>query len=248
MNASNARPGTRVAPLSAWVTLLVAVMLCATAMADEDGQLSGMALVIGQSDYEHLDPLANPENDARKIEELLDGLGFETEIRLDRTVRRLRRDLDGFVEDAEGTDVALVYYSGHGIEAGGENYLLPIDTDVASLARADTDLVALSDLVQRLMSAAKIAIILVDARHGGFAGGVQVRQIELDGLERRTWYAQGGVRCRDPARHRLAWRGHRICGRARPDRPLTGHRRRQALMPPLFSNTSRYAATILPTS
>ncbi len=38
----------------------------------------------------------------------------------DRDARRLRRDFDGFLDDAEGADVALVYYSGHGIEAGGE--------------------------------------------------------------------------------------------------------------------------------
>ncbi len=38
-----------------------------------------------------------------------------------RDARRLQRDFDGFLEDAEDADVALVYYSGHGIEAGGEN-------------------------------------------------------------------------------------------------------------------------------
>ena len=100
--------------------LLVAASLVSVALvsarADDAKPLRGVALVIGNGDYKSIARLANPVNDARAIEDLLHTLGFETTMASDRDARRLRRDLEGFVEDAEGADVAVVYYSGHGIE------------------------------------------------------------------------------------------------------------------------------------
>ena len=64
---------------------------------------------------------------------LLTDLGFDARSVTDRDGAKLKRDLERFVEDAEGADVAFLYYSGHGIEAGGENYLIPVDADLSSL-------------------------------------------------------------------------------------------------------------------
>ena len=157
---------------SKWPPLLLLFAVCllastiagiAPTLSETQKPLKGVALVIGQSDYEHLDPLANPENDAREIEELLDDLGFETDIRSDRTAKKLRRDIDSFVEDADGADVAFVYYSGHGIEAGAENYLVPIDADLDALESAEKAMVPLSGILERLRTRAKITILLIDA-------------------------------------------------------------------------------------
>ena len=60
---------------------------------------------------------------------LLTDLGFDARGVSDRDAQKLTRDLERFVEDAEGADVAFLYYSGHGIEAGGENYLVPVDAE-----------------------------------------------------------------------------------------------------------------------
>ena len=123
---------------------LAFVVFAGLAHAEAGKELRGVALVIGQSDYENIPKLPNPEHDARAIEEMLDSLGFETDVSNDRDARKLRRDLEGFVEDAEGADVAIIYYSGHGIEAGGENFLVPVDADVGSLEDAGEKLVPLS--------------------------------------------------------------------------------------------------------
>lgn len=145
-------------------------------VTDAPRPLTGTALLVGQSDYDHLEDLANPENDARLLEGLLDGLGFETDIATNRNARQLHRAIDGFVEDAEGADVALIYYSGHGIEAGGENYFLPTDADPGSLEAAESTLVALSDVLRRLTAAARISIVLVDAcRDNPFPPGALVK-------------------------------------------------------------------------
>ena len=112
--------------------------------------LKGVALVIGNGDYASLPKLDNPANDARAIEELLNELGFDTAVKDDRDLGELRRDLERFAEDAEDADVAVVYYSGHGIEAGGENFLVPTDADPSALDDANEKLAPLSAIMTRL--------------------------------------------------------------------------------------------------
>ncbi len=165
------------------VALLVLFTVLSTGAvsgAGEPDPLKGVALIIGQAGYENLGPLANPGNDARKIEALLNSLGFLTNVSFDRGARQLRRDIDGFIEDAEGADVALIYYSGHGIEAAGENYLVPVDGNLAALDAADRNLVAMSGVLQRLQSVAKITIVLLDAcRTNPFPDGALLRTVSM---------------------------------------------------------------------
>lgn len=144
--------------------------------AEEKPALNGVALIVGQSDYRHIAPLPNPANDARDILTLLSDLGFDARSVSDRDVRKLKRDLERFAEDAEGADVAFLYYSGHGIEAGGENWLIPVDADLASLDDADEALVALSSVMDELKRTVPVAIVLLDAcRTNPFPPGALVR-------------------------------------------------------------------------
>lgn len=133
------------------------------ASADTAKPLKGVALVIGQSKYEHLTPLANPANDTQAMTGLFTGLGFAVTALNDLNIRRLHRDLKNFASDVEGADVAVIYYSGHGIEAGGENWLVPVDSDVTALGDADRRLVALSPLIDQLKTTVPITLIFLDA-------------------------------------------------------------------------------------
>lgn len=144
---------------------IVALLFClgGEVLGENPKQLKGVALVIGQSKYEHLTPLANPANDAQSIAKLLGEQGFNVTAITDRDARKLRRDLENFAADAEGADVAAVYYSGHGIEAGGENWLVPIDADVASLATAEKSLVPLSTLLDQLRIHVPLTLLFLDA-------------------------------------------------------------------------------------
>lgn len=145
------------------VALVCAVFFAASARAEDAAPLRGVALIIGNGDYQHLPRLANPENDAKAIEDLMSGLGFDTDVSTDRDAKRLRRDLERFEEDAEGADVAFIHYSGHGIEAGGENYLVPVDADIAALDEAGERLVPLSALITRLQAKVPLVIVTLDA-------------------------------------------------------------------------------------
>ncbi len=124
--------------------------------------LRGVALIIGEADYAAVPALPNPTNDADLVAALFTRLGFEVTLRKNQGAEALRRDLDRFAEDAAGADVAAVYYSGHGIEAGGENWLVPTDADLSALDGAAT-LVAISPLMEKLSAAVPVTLIFLDA-------------------------------------------------------------------------------------
>ncbi|WP_368904816.1 caspase family protein [Taklimakanibacter lacteus] len=150
--------------------------LALAARAEEAKTLKGVALVIGQSKYAHITPLTNPANDAREMVKLLTDMGFDARSVTDRDAAKLTRDLERFAEDAEGADVAFLYYSGHGIEAGGENYLVPVNADESSLANAGEALVPLSRVIDKLKATVPVAIVLLDAcRTSPFPAGAQIK-------------------------------------------------------------------------
>ncbi|MCO5056373.1 MAG: caspase family protein [Rhizobiaceae bacterium] len=156
--------------------LLVAFTAGSPVRGEPAKELRGVALVIGQSAYEHLAPLANPAGDARAIEDLLARLGFETTVVSDRDARQLLRALDNFVEDAEGADVAVIYYAGHGIEAGGENWLVPVDADISALDAAGGRLVPVSGVIEELGKTVAITVVLLDAcRDNPFPSGATLK-------------------------------------------------------------------------
>lgn len=155
--------------------LATVLLLTVPAWAADDA-LRGVALVIGESKYEALTPLPNPTQDARAIDDLLNDLGFDVERVLNADADRLRDAIADFIADAEDADVALVYYSGHGIEVAGENYLIPIDTDLATPESAGGALVPVAPLLDALARAVPVTIVLLDAcRSDPFPAGTVVR-------------------------------------------------------------------------
>ena len=160
------------------IAALVAVLLLSAPAAAQSGKsLNGVALVIGQSEYSHIAALPNPAKDAREMVKLLTDLGFDARSVTDRDTARLKRDLERFAEDAEGADVALIYYSGHGIEADGENWLIPVDADMSALAAAETALIPLSGIIDGLKATVPVTIVLLDAcRDSPFPAGTPLKR------------------------------------------------------------------------
>ncbi len=158
------------------VTFAAALALVAPAWA-EDKPLHGVALVIGQSDYSRTLPkLANPRNDATAMGALLDELGFTVTTALDDDQAKLSQQLVDFEAAAKDADVALVYYSGHGIEAGGENYLVPVDADLSTPAKAGATLLPVSGVLDELAKSVPVTIVLLDAcRSDAFPKGTMIQ-------------------------------------------------------------------------
>lgn len=122
-----------------------------------------VALVFGNDEYSSLRPLRNAVSDARLVEATLKGLSFSVTIETDRDLRRMRRALDDFREDAGEADVALVYFAGHGAEIDGDNRLIPIDADASSLPRFRETTLPLNEVQATLTAVSKTALILLDA-------------------------------------------------------------------------------------
>jgi uncharacterized caspase-like protein len=119
-----------------------------------------MALVIGNSDYASLPKLPNPANDARSIAEILVKMGYQTQLLLDASDQKIRNSIRQFANETSKSDVAVVYYAGHGAQLNGSNYLLPTDMDIP---RTEADIqfegLKVDDLVNSIKSHTKIVFL-----------------------------------------------------------------------------------------
>ncbi len=122
-----------------------------------------VALVIGNGKYVQAAPLANPANDARAVAAALERLGFEVVSGYDLGNADLRKTVRAFADKLVGADVAMFFYAGHGLQVGGENYLIPVDAAIRSEADLDFNAVKM-DLISRQMDReTKVKIIMLDA-------------------------------------------------------------------------------------
>jgi len=142
------------------------LLVCQPASAEKR-----VALVLGNSNYKNAAVLPNPVNDAAAVAATLRGAGFDiVDSRLNLSAADMRRALRDFADQARDSDLAVVYYAGHGIEIDGTNYLIPTD---ATLQR-DTDIYdeafSLDRVLLTIEPARQLRLVIVDAcRNNPFA-------------------------------------------------------------------------------
>ncbi len=144
-----------------WIMCLVH----STLMSQSASTDRRVALVVGNSKYK-LDPLTNPTNDARKMKETLENMGFEVTLVLNSSEKELRAAIATFGQ-LLGSDkgmVGLFYFAGHGIQANGKNYLVPVDATINSEADYDINCVDI-DLLNGYLEKAEnqFNILILDA-------------------------------------------------------------------------------------
>jgi len=126
-------------------------------------QAKKIALLIGNSDYSFA-PLSNPLNDVDGIYQTLKEIGFDIsqrDVLKNASQSKMQKALANFSQRAKDAEIALVYFSGHGMQVNNKNYMFPARTT----ATKPVDLFGLVDLDYFIQSAssAKYGIILVDA-------------------------------------------------------------------------------------
>src|ERR1700733_11867270 len=84
------------------------------------------ALIMGNDAYPG-HPLHNARNDAEAIDKKLRSFGYKSTLVLNADRKTLTGQIDAFAESLSPGDLAFVYYAGHGLQVGGENYLVPVD-------------------------------------------------------------------------------------------------------------------------
>lgn len=128
-----------------------------------------VALIIGNSTYENLSTLSNPARDAARMAEILAGNGFDVMSCEDRAAGCFDLDrggmldaLEDFRDRAEGAEVALVFYAGHGMQTADGNVIAPIDIDVSCEDWRARRAVLLDDVLEA-MAGAQEKIVIIDA-------------------------------------------------------------------------------------
>jgi len=123
-----------------------------------------LALVIGNNDYRNQQPLRNSVNDATAMGAALRDLGFEVIVGKNVSMTQFEEAADKFIASVRPGDVALFYYSGHGMQVGEENYLVPVDFDARTPADAKYKAYAASRMQDNLRDAgASLQILILDA-------------------------------------------------------------------------------------
>jgi uncharacterized caspase-like protein len=149
--------------------------LAAVVLARSASAASRVALVIGDADDRYVPRLSNPGNDARLIASTLGSLGFTLVgggAQLDLDKAHFDQALRAFGHAIQGAEVALFYYSGHGLQVDGVNWLVPISANPTQAHDLDFEMVN-SDLVLRQTEGAntKLNVVILDAcRNNPFAG------------------------------------------------------------------------------
>jgi len=131
--------------------------------------------VIGNSKYKNVTPLANPGNDAKLVAAALKSAGFlvigggaQTDLdkpKFDELVAK-------FGQSIADADVALFYYSGHGLQVGGVNYLVPVSANPTRVQDLDFQMVSADVILHQMTGAGtKLNIVVLDAcRNNPFGG------------------------------------------------------------------------------
>ncbi len=126
-----------------------------------------VALVIGEANYEHVSPLRNPANDATMIADALRKDGFilvNGNALLNLNKAQFEKAILDFGNLLKGADVALFYYAGHGIQVDGENYLVPVDANLTTIADAKVRMINSGAVLSQMESAGtKLRILFLDA-------------------------------------------------------------------------------------
>ena len=129
-----------------------------------------VALVIGNSAYEKVPELPNPTRDAADIGRALERLDFKVTQIKDANAQDMRKAVVAFGRSAEGADLAVVFYAGHGMEVGGENWLIPISAELRSDTDIESEAISLRSVSLQVSKARKLGLVILDAcRNNPFA-------------------------------------------------------------------------------
>ena len=148
--------------------LLATTFAPATLLAQRERRV---ALIIGNGAYQNVGPLRNPVNDARSMAQSLSSMGFEVLLRENRTEDQVKQDIREWGRQLDANTVALFYYSGHGIQVKGENYVVPIDAEIASEEEVEYSAVNVGLVTAQMERAqSRVNIVFLDAcRNNPFA-------------------------------------------------------------------------------
>jgi len=155
----------------------IAILILASSLSGARADGGRVALVVGVSKYEHAASLTNTLNDAKDITAALKRLGFEVETVFDPNRSALEAAVRRYGDRSAGAEASVFYYSGHALEAGGRNWLVPATANLNTERDLRFETVDLNTILEQTDGAAKVAIVFLDAcRDNPFARRLSATQ------------------------------------------------------------------------
>jgi tetratricopeptide (TPR) repeat protein len=124
------------------------------------------ALIIGNADYRYINKLNNTGKDARDVAAALTNLGFQVDLRLDVTKEQFAGAVKAYTAKlaADPQSEGFFWFTGHGAQVQGENYMLSTDISAGSLEELRNNSVSLNQLLRECEAARnRVNILVVDA-------------------------------------------------------------------------------------
>ncbi|MBR0691467.1 caspase family protein [Bradyrhizobium manausense] len=156
------------------LTIIVSLMCMALSVSAAKADRR-VAFVVGNGAYKNVAQLPNPPIDAKAMASTLRNVGFDVIEGSNLSRDQMTEKLLDFGRKAQGSDIAIFYYAGHGIAVGGTNYLLPVDADIKSEMDVKLGAAINIDLtLDQTMGDAKVKLVFLDAcRDNPFAAKIK---------------------------------------------------------------------------
>jgi TPR repeat protein len=133
---------------------------------DAKASESRVALVVGNSNYQHAPRLATPANDAEDVAAALGGLGFDVLLRRDTNAADMRQAFSEFSSKSTKADIAIVYFAGYSLISGIDGNLIPVDARLATPDAFRTETITLRAAMLQVAGARVLGIVILDALRG----------------------------------------------------------------------------------
>jgi TPR repeat protein len=147
--------------------ILISFLVVGTAAAQSNNASNGpkrVALVVGNDGYKQVSTLMNAKADATAIARSLEKAGFKVTLKTDVNLDSFKVALRSFKAMVSPGDEAVFFFSGHGVEMGGANYLLPIDIKGDAEDQVRDDAVPLQRVLEDLQERkARFSLAIIDA-------------------------------------------------------------------------------------
>lgn len=140
------------------VLFVVSLFMATAALAEKR-----VALVIGNGAYANAVTLPNPPNDAADMAKKLAELDFQVIVGVDQTRDELEASLRKFALEARDATMTLFFYSGHGIQVDGHNYIIPIDAKLEDITALDFETIDADRIFSYMGGDGRIALAFLDA-------------------------------------------------------------------------------------
>lgn len=183
---------TRSCAFTAFILMILSyhTSFCQRACFDiRDNDIKKTALVIGQSNYVYYDTLPGCSLDANGMADALRRSGFSVSKYQDLNFESMLCLINDWCLSLPKYDVAVFYYSGHGVEVDSMDYMVPLDSRFYTNADVKSRGYSLSKLIDRLDSNKHLAnIVLLDACRGRLDASKSWRLGDMKNLNTKGTY------------------------------------------------------------